>query len=476
MTIKQFEVPGLAQYSYIVSSKGQAVVIDAMRDIDPYLSYAREHGLIITHVTETHIHADFAAGSKALAEAVNAELTLSSYDHDELYQYTMPRCELKNGDTITAGRLQLQVLHTPGHTPEHLSFLLFDLDRSTTEPTAIFTGDFLFLGSLGRPDLLGEEAKHKLAHELYRSLHQRIDAVPDSVIVYPGHGAGSLCGSGMSEGTESTLGFERHRQHFFQLSEDDFVEEILATVPPMPTYYPRMKRLNAAGAPSPATLAPAPDLTAAQLQQLMTENPDDLTLLDTRSIESFATAHIPGAINLASGPSLPLWAGWLLDPERPIALITDDKIDHHNDPHTSLLRVGLDRIAGRLPMNRWIEAGYKTQSTQLLSPPDVAAAQNGNPRPLILDVRNENEWATGHIADATNIALGDLPDRLSSLNPTLPIITVCGSGYRAAAAASLLAAHGFSHVSIMDGGMAAWAEHDLPQDNYDEEHKSVRDI
>jgi hydroxyacylglutathione hydrolase len=463
MTIRQFEVPGLAQYSYVVSSEGQAVVIDAMRDIEPYLIYARENNLTITHITETHIHADFAAGSKALAEATGAELDLSVYDDGELYQYAMPHRALKNGDTITAGRLRLQALHTPGHTPEHLSFLLFDLDRSATEPAAIFTGDFLFIGSLGRPDLLGEEAKHALAHELYRSLHQRIAAVPDSVIVYPGHGAGSLCGAGMSEGTESTLGFERRRQYLFRLSEDDFVKQILATVPPMPAYYPRMKRLNSVGAPSSATLPPVPELTAAQLKQLTTK-PGEILLLDTRSVESFAAAHIPGALNLAAGPSLSLWAGWLLDPEKPIVLISDGNGDmnRHHDTHISLLNVGLDRIAGRILMSRWIEAGYESQSTTLLSATDIAATENTHTRPLILDVRNESEWTTGHIANATNIALGDLPARIASLNPALPVVTVCGSGYRAAAAASLLEARGFNNVSILDGGMAAWAEHDLP--------------
>ncbi|MBS1799885.1 MAG: MBL fold metallo-hydrolase [Acidobacteria bacterium] len=462
--IKQFEVPGLAQYSYIVSSEGQAVVIDAMRDIAPYLAYAREHGLTIAYVTETHIHADFAAGSKALAEAVNAELALSGYDHDELYQYAMPHCALKDGDSIEFGRLRLQALHTPGHTPEHLSFLLFDLDGSATEPSAIFTGDFLFLGSLGRPDLLGEEAKHTLAHQLYRSLHQRIASVPDSATVYPGHGAGSLCGAGMSEGGQSTLGFERQTQHLFRLDEDDFVRQILASVPPMPAYYPRMKRLNAVGAPAP--LPSMPSLSAAQLQQQISANPGNITLLDTRDVESFATAHIPGAINLAAGPSLPLWAGWLLDPEKPIVIITgsDDRtLSHDANPRTSLLRVGLDRIAGQLPFSRWAEAEYETQATPLLSAPEAAAAaQHAAPHPLLIDVRNPAEWATGHIAGATNIALGDLATKLSTLNPAQPVITICGSGYRAAAAASLLAARGFQNVSIMDGGMAAWAEHNLP--------------
>ncbi|MBS1821622.1 MAG: MBL fold metallo-hydrolase [Acidobacteria bacterium] len=462
--IKQFEVPGLAQYSYVVSSEGRAVVIDAMRDIAPYLAYAREHDLAITHVTETHIHADFASGSRALAEAVNAELTLSSYDNGELYQYAMPRCELKDGDSITVGRLRLQALHTPGHTPEHLSFLLFDLDRGANEPAAIFTGDFLFLGSLGRPDLLGEGAKHALAHQLYRSVHERIAHVPDSAIVYPGHGAGSLCGAGMSEGGQSTLGYERRTQHLFRLDEDEFVQQILASVPPMPAYYPRMKRLNAVGASAPAAPESVPELSAAELKQTIAANADNLTLLDTRDVASFAAAHIPGSINLAAGPSLPLWAGWLLDAEKPIVIVGNDSTAVAGPgPRTSLLRVGLDRIAGELPFSRWAEARYETQSTPLLTAAEAAASTQGaGARPLFVDVRNRAEWNTGHVAGATHIALGDLAARLATLDTGQPIVTVCGSGYRAAAAASLLAANGFRQVSILDGGMAAWAERDLP--------------
>jgi hydroxyacylglutathione hydrolase len=450
MTIKQFEIPGLAQYSYVISSEGQAVVIDAIRDVDRYLTYAKENNLTITHITETHIHADFAAGSVALAEATGAELVLSGYDMGELYRYTMPHRALKNGDTIEAGSLRLEALHTPGHTPEHLSFVLFDLERSATEPVAIFTGDFLFAGSLGRPDLLGEEAKVGLARELYRSLHQRVTAVPDSVIVYPGHGAGSLCGSGIGEAAQSTLGHERRTQHLFRLSEEEFVREILASVPPMPAYYPRMKRLNAAGVSSIAALPGGREMTPAQLKSLMADA--QVTLLDVRGVEEFAAAHIPGALNLGAGQSLSLWAGWLLDAERLIVLVTQNGNDEE-EPRLSLLRVGLDRIAGHLPMSRWIEAGYETQSTPLVSPEEM---MHGTAGVLLLDVRNDSEWATGHIAEAEHIPLGSLPQKLAGIDKACPVVTVCGSGYRASAAASLLEAHGFQNVNILDGGMAAW--------------------
>jgi hydroxyacylglutathione hydrolase len=253
MKIKQFEVAGLAQYSYVLSSEGEAVVIDPMRDFDRYTEYAAEEGLAIKYVTETHIHADFASGAVALAEATGAELALSGYDQDP-YRYSMEHRALRDSDGLKIGKMRLVALHTPGHTPEHLSFVLFDEERNAAQPLALFSGDFLFVGSLGRPDLLGDEAKQELAHDLYRSLHERIASLPDGVQIYPGHGAGSLCGSGMSERAESTLGYERLSQPLFKLEEEAFVREILASVPPMPSYYPRMKALNSRGASSVANL------------------------------------------------------------------------------------------------------------------------------------------------------------------------------------------------------------------------------
>ena len=456
MNIRQFEVPGLAQFSYMISSAGEAVVIDAMRDFDRYTDYAAEHGLKITHILETHIHADFASGSAGLAEATGAELALSGYDEGELYQYAMPHRSLRNGDAITVGRLRLEALHTPGHTPEHLSFVLFDRERNSTKPVAIFTGDFLFVGSLGRPDLLGEEAKLALAHDLFRSFHTRIAGLPDSVAVHPGHGAGSLCGAGMSERVDSTLGYERAMQRLFKLNEQEFVEQILASVPPMPAYYPRMKKLNAAGASSVATLPGARGIGAAELKELLAGG--EVTALDLRGPEAFGKAHIAGAINLGAGQNLSLWAGWLLDPDRPVVLVNESGDDEES--RRALLRVGLDRIVGFLTggMPAWIKAGFDLKVMPMLSVEEVA---NRGDDLLVLDVRHDTEWAAGHIAGAEHIMLGDLPRRVESLGKDRPIVTVCGSGYRAGVAASLLEAHGFQDVSSMDGGMDAWTQHGL---------------
>jgi hydroxyacylglutathione hydrolase len=455
MTIEQFLTPGLAQYAYLIASEGQAVVIDPMRGDPRPAAYATAHALRITHVLETHIHADFASGAPALAQAARAELALSAYDEGELYQYAMPHRRLHDRERISVGRLTLEALHTPGHTPEHLSFALHDSDQNDRAPIALFSGDFIFPGSLGRPDLLGEDAKVDLAHALYRSLHQRIAHLPDAVRLYPGHGAGSLCGAGIGGQAESTLGQERLTNPLCQLAEDDFVREILAGVPPMPAYYPRMKRLNAAGA-TPIEDLPAPQpLSPAQVHAL---DSTQSILLDLRTPEAFAAGHVPGAIHIGAGASLPLWAGWLLDPARPITLMSETGDDP--DSRLALARVGLDHVTGFLAegMSAWRAAALPERIIPLLSPVEVEERAT---HALLLDVRNPGEWQLGHIRGARHLMLGDLPGQLATLTPHQPIITICQGGYRASVAASLLARAGFRDVGTLAGGMTAWDQHKL---------------
>ena len=457
MKIERFEVPGLAQYSYVVSSEGKAAVIDAIRDVDGYIAYAEEQGLKITHIFETHIHADFAAGSTALADATGAELALSGYDEGEHYQYGMPHRSLRDGDAIEIGKVRIEALHTPGHTPEHLSFVVFDLARSTEMPVALFSGDFLFVGSLGRPDLLGEEAKLGLAHELFRSLHERIASLPDGTAVYPGHGAGSFCGAGMSDQAESTLGYERATNRLFRLEEDVFVKEVLASVPAMPEYYPRMKRLNAEGAPVlravPGGRSIAPEEAAVLAGQ------DDVTVLDLRRPEACGGAHIAGAINIGAGQNLSLWAGWLLDSEKRIVLVGDSGDDE--SARRSLIRVGLDRIEGFVAkgMPGWIEAGLEFARTTQLSTREVEKRMAES---VVLDVRSCGEWKSGHLAGAVHRPLGEFARGFDSLSGDQPILVVCGSGYRSSIAASLLVRNGFRDLGSMDGGMGAWNRQGLP--------------
>ncbi|MEO6923464.1 MAG: MBL fold metallo-hydrolase, partial [Bryocella sp.] len=283
MTIQRFEMEGLAQYSYVVSDGGKAVVIDAARDIGVYVRYAAEHQLVITHVVETHIHADFSAGSKALAEATGAELALSGHDEGETYQYAMPHRRLMHGDTIQVGTARLKAWHTPGHTPEHLSYLLFDSTQSETVPVAMFSGDFLFVGSLGRPDLLGEGEMERLLGMLYKSVQERLRDLPASLKIYPGHGAGSLCGANLSKEPESTLGYERETNTLLSLPEAEFLARVVETLPPLPSYYPRMKRLNSVGAEGFAVLPGGSALSVEEVRAL--RDAADVTLVDLRSAE-----------------------------------------------------------------------------------------------------------------------------------------------------------------------------------------------
>jgi hydroxyacylglutathione hydrolase len=453
MTIERFEVPGLSQYSYVVSDGGVAAVIDPLRDVDRYLEYAERLGLRITHVLETHIHADFAAGSLGLVEATGTQLAVSAYDEGERYRYAMPHRALADGDSIEIGSVRLQALHTPGHTPEHLSFLLFEGGGSGASPMAMFSGDFLFAGSLGRPDLLGEAAKLGLAHQLYSSV-QALAELPDALAVYPGHGAGSLCGSGISGRAESTLQHERAVNPFFGYSEDEFVKRILASVPPLPDYYPRMKELNALGAPALHSLPAVKALSPDQVANL----PEPATLLDVRSVEAFAAAHVAGAINMGTGGNLSLWAGWVLDPERPIVLIADG---NEAEARLALMRVGLDRIVGHLEggMPPWIAAGGAVARTAEIS---VADASQELGEAALLDVRDDHERSKGSIAGSLHVTLGELKRSLALLPKDRPIITVCESGYRSSIAASLLEGAGFEGVSIMVGGMGAWTRAELP--------------
>lgn len=456
MKIERFEVPGLAQYSYIVSSDGEAAVVDPMRDLDRYMEYIARENLTIAYVLETHIHADFASGAVSLAKATGAQLALSAHDSGQLYEYAMPHTRLHDGDTVRLGTLRIQALHTPGHTPEHLSFLILDTTKSDAAAAALLSGDFLFAGSLGRPDLLGDAAKEGLARELYRSLHQRIAFLPDTVRVYPGHGAGSFCGSGMREQAESTLGQERATNHFFHLPEHAFVAEILATVPPMPTYYPRMKKLNAQGAECLPSIPGGRALCTAEVNELAHD--PGATLLDVRNADYFAAAHIPGSINIGAGASQSLWAGWLLNPDHRFVIIGKDDEDASR---RSLVRVGLDRIVGYLPnaVGAWHAAGGKLAQIPMLSPEDVQSRCKGE---RVIDVRTLKEWAGGHIGCARHVPLGDLVEKFDCLAENRPIVTVCEGGYRSSIAASLLARDGRCGIRSMAGGMVAWNRHKLP--------------
>ena len=459
MQIHRFEVPGLAHYSYMVSTNGKAVVIDPKRDIDTYLSHASAHNLQITHVLETHIHADYASGALALAQASGAELCLSGHDEGEDFSCNFPHHDFRDREELTVNDMRFVALHTPGHTPEHLSFVLYDGKRDSSVPAALFSGDFLFVGSVGRPDLLGEAAKQRLAREQFRSMRERISYLPDGVEVYPAHGAGSLCGSGMSDRQQSTLGYERACNPFFkEPDEARFVNKILSTVPPFPDYYRRMKQVNSEG-PAPLSSVPPQKCLSAPDYKAVIEKQSGV-VLDLRRPEAFGGAHIPGSYNIGAGQNLSMWAAWVLPYDRPIYMVGDDSTDYQ-EASRSLVRVGLDQVSGYLKggMKDWIEAGLDQAHIPQISVEELNAKRD---RAYVLDVRSDGEWKSGHIEGAEHIMAGDLPKMATALPREKEIHVICGSGYRSSIASSILRSQGFKNVVNVVGGMTAWNRRKLP--------------
>jgi hydroxyacylglutathione hydrolase len=461
MKLKRFEVPGLSHYSYVLGSNGYAVVIDPKRDCDAYLSYAAENGLRISHVLETHIHADYASGALQLAKSAGAELWLSAHDQGEQYEYRLQHHEFRDGEELEIGDLRIVAMHTPGHTPEHLSFLVYEKSRCG-QPMGLFSGDFIFVGSLGRPDLLGSDEKHKLAAALFESVHTKIAGLPDGVELHPAHGAGSLCGSGMAERPQSTLGYERFCNVFMTDREkDDFVGAVLETVPEFPDYYPRMKSINSSGPPLLDGIPGDHPLTPAQFREQLKSR--SAVVIDVRRPEAFGGAHIPGSLNIGAGQNLSMWAGWIVPPDHPILLVGDAGVTME-EVRRSLIRVGLDDILGFLKggMSAWIEAGLEQAHIPQISVTELAERLDTNRQETVLDVRSPGEWKGGHIRGALHIPGGDLPKHLDRVPQQGPVNVICGSGYRSSLATSVLKRAGHQNVVNVVGGMNAWNAQKLP--------------
>jgi hydroxyacylglutathione hydrolase len=453
MKLLRFEAPGLAHYSYVLSSQGKAVIVDPKRDIDTYLSAASEHNVRISHIIETHIHADYASGAKQLAEATGAELWLSGHDQGEDFEYQFPHTHALDGQELRIGDLLISALHTPGHTPEHLSFLVHDLSRGS-DPLMLLSGDFVFVGSLGRPDLLGEAAKHRLATQLYSSVHDRISMLPDYVEVHPTHGAGSLCGADLGERHQSTLGYERRLNAFMRpMPQHEFVHRILSTVPPFPDYYRRMKRVNSVGAPSLNGIPGDRALAPIEFRYIL--NTQDAIVLDTRRAEAFGGSHIPDSINVALGPTFGLWAPWVVPYDKPILLVGDGDLE---PARRALIRVGLDDIRGYLDggMANWIDSGY----TQAHLPQECVTELAGRRNAFILDVRTPGERESGHIEGSIHIPANEVESRMNEL-PDGRVHVMCASGFRSSIVTSLLKRAGRDPINVA-GGMNAWRAADLP--------------
>jgi hydroxyacylglutathione hydrolase len=462
MSVRRFYDSKLAQASYLIGAMdtGEAVVIDPNRSIEQYLRAAAEDGLRITHVTETHIHADFLSGARELALQTGARLLLSDEGGPD-WSYAFARDAaavlLKDGSSFAVGSVRVDVMHTPGHTPEHITFLITDT-HTASEPMAAVTGDFIFVGDVGRPDLL-ERAAHYVgtmesaARTLFQSV-QRFKALPDFLQIWPGHGAGSACGKALGAVPQTTLGYERRFNWGFRAAdEQSFVDQVLAGQPDPPRYFAEMKRLNKVGPPLRSETAPPQHLPAARLRSLIAAG---ALVIDTRAAAEFAVGHAPGTVNIPLNKAFTTWAGWLVPYSADFYLIVDDTtLKSMTQARNDLAMIGLDAVAGYFS---WPDVKASSPAVETIPAISVEqlAAEVRDKAVHVVDVRSDAEWHAGHLAGAQHIPLGELRERAAEIPAERRIVVHCLGGTRSAIAASLLQALGYRHVSNFPGGYSEW--------------------
>lgn len=457
MYFKSFFDEQLAQMSYLIGCQrtGEAIVIDPARDIAPYVEVARKEGFHLAAVTETHIHADYLSGARELAHHHASKLYVSDegdenwkYEYVKDYDYEL----LTDGSTFKIGNIHFEVLHTPGHTPESISFLLTDHGGGANEPMGFFTGDFIFVGDVGRPDLLEKAAgvagtSESGARQMFASL-KKAEKLSDFLQVWPAHGAGSACGKSLGAVPMTTLGYEKKFNWAFQIHEEDkFIEELLAGQPEPPKYFAQMKKLNKVG-PALLRQEETPKVSLTEVGSAV--------LVDTRPATEFASGHVEGSLNIPYNKSFPNWAGWLLSYDQDIVLISGT--DQLPEVKKSLQSIGLDQVTGYIdPM----ELGGNLESYDEI-PPSRAKELLEDENYFVVDVRNKTEWDDGHIPGAHHIMLGTLKDNLATIPKEKTIISQCQSGARSAIGTSLLMANGFKKILNLEGGFSAWEKEGLP--------------
>jgi glyoxylase-like metal-dependent hydrolase (beta-lactamase superfamily II) len=455
MILKQFYLNCLAHASYLIGDErsGTAAVIDPQRDVDGYLAFARDHGLAVRHVFLTHFHADFLAGHLELRDRAAATIYLGAAAKAE-YKFQ----PLRDGDTVDFGDVRLEVLETPGHTPESISLLVYDLAGSADDPHAVFTGDTLFVGDVGRPDLraaLGWSAAD-LAQLLYTSLHDKLLRLPDSSLVYPAHGAGSLCGKAISKETVSTIGEQRRSNYALQpMSRDSFLELVTTDQPDAPAYFTYDAVLNSRERPT-LDQALARELRPVVIDELLAEQAKGAQILDTRDPAEFAAAHLEGSLNIGLLGQYATWAGTILRHDEPIVVIADPGME--TESAMRLGRIGFDNVIGYLNDGlRSVEgSSARIVSTERIGAGIAAQRLASSAPPLVVDVRTPTERAQKRIAGSVHIPLSRLMERMHEIPPDRPVLVHCAGGYRSSIAASLLQRHGRSLVSELAGGIAGW--------------------
>lgn len=448
--IEQYFLGCLAHASYLVGSEGVAAVIDPQRDVDLYIDAAREKGLKIEHIVETHLHADFVSGHHELAERTGARIYLGK-DANAAFAHVA----VGDGDSLQFGNCRFDFLQTPGHTVESVCIVVTDL-ASPAQPRAVLTGDTLFVGDVGRPDLSGNHTPQELAAMLYTSLHEKLLRLPDETEIFPAHGAGSLCGRQMGSERSSTIGKERRTNYALQAKNcDEFIHLLTDSLPPRPEYFGREVELNRQGAAALDQLPPPTPVRAPEVYRLQAEG---AIVLDTRPAMQFAVAHVPGSMHIALSGQYASWAARIVGLDKRIILVGEDG-DHLRESQVRLARVGIENVGAYLDdgIIGWLKGGYELDYIPQVSVQEFEelVEQEGD-RVAVLDVREPGEVAAGAIENSVRIPLGQLPARVEELDRDKLLVVHCKGGYRSSIATSILRRAGFRDIANLTGGFDAW--------------------
>jgi len=453
MYLQQFYLGCLSHASYLLGSQGIAAVVDPQRDVAIYIEDAAKNGLRIAYVIETHLHADFISGHRELAAMTGAQIYLGAEAGARF-----PHVPVRDGDELRFGDCLLRFLETPGHTPESISIVVYDTAANASEPHAVLTGDTLFIGDVGRPDLAPGHTPQQLAAMLYDSLHTKLLNLPDSVLVYPAHGAGSLCGKQLSAERSSTIGRQRVENYALRArSKEEFVRLLTSELPERPGYFAADAELNRSGPAPLGDLAIPEALSPREVLKLQEEG---ALVLDTRPAAQFGGGHVPGAIHVALSGQFASWAARIIGLEPRIVLVAEDR-DAVLEARTRLARVGMENVAGYLEdgVTAWSREKLPFAEVPQVSVQDVYRELD---HLQVVDVRQPGEWESGHIAGALHKPVGKLTSMLDDLDRARPVAVHCKSGYRSSIATSLLKREGFSEVINMIGGIDAWQACSLP--------------
>lgn len=448
--VESFFLGCLAHASYLVASEGVAAVIDPQRDVDIYLEIAKQKGVKIEHIIETHLHADFVSGHAELAERTGAKIYLGAGSGAKF-----PHVSVKDGDWVQFGQCRFDFLQTPGHTVESVCVAMTDL-LASARPKALFTGDTLFVGDVGRPDLSADHTPQQLAEMLYASLHKKLLHFPDETEIYPAHGAGSLCGRNMSSERSSTIGKEKRSNYALQArNSDEFVRLLTDCMPPRPEYFGRDVELNREGAKPLDHIPPPKPMRAPDVQRLQKEG---AVVLDTRPAMQFAVAHVPGSLHIALSGQYASWAARILGLDKQIILVGEDA-DHLRESQMRLARVGIEHVQAYLEdgITGWMNAGFELDYIPQLSVDDLAQLlSKERDRITVLDVREPKEVAVGAMENSVPIPLGQLTSRTGELSRDKLLVVHCKGGYRSSIATSILRQAGFRDIANLTGGYDAW--------------------